>query len=146
MKKLLIFSLLADTLTLLIFFCFTSWLFSALAFGMILLGLFFLAFISEINNQKSYRVFAIPALLPTLSFLSLEVLPGSNHGLPWLYLSTVFSVFLVCSLYSSLIKNNYYYKELKYEQRVTQRKVAAICLLNGFILSLGELLIIYHFE
>ena len=147
MKKLIAYSLLANVLALLTFVFFTRWIYSGFAFGVVLFELLLITFVSELKDKKSYRVFVIPALLPLMSFYSLELVSLLTYSdfdfSPWLYLSSTLSFIIVNELYIRLIKENYYFKELKYSQKVGARKVAVTCILNGLILSLGIIIFMH---
>ena len=152
MKKLIVFSLLAGFVALAIFLVFTGWVFSFLAELVLLVSLIILLAISELYGRKTYRIFFVPALLPTLSFfgagVALELGSSSSSTLYYLflYLSTVISLLLVLRLFNYLIRDDAYFREYKHIQHLTVRKLAAVCIFNALLLSLGEMIIIYYFE
>lgn len=150
MKKLIIFSLIADLCLIVLFFILTRWLFSSAAFLAIIFLCFCSALLFEHYEQKLYRLVFIPTLLPAISFCGLDLLSLINSDTtiawPWLYLSTILAYVLFSKLLNFFVLEDSYFRELKYSQGIGRRKLLAIVIANLIILSLTILVIIDHYE
>lgn len=150
MRKLIIFSLVADLLLVALFFVLTRWLFSTAAFWVISFFILSAMLFFEHYGKKTYRLVFIPTLLPVISFCSLDFvgwfLNSSILAWPWLYLSTLVACVLAFRIFNHFVLESAYFRELKYSHNISRRKLSALAVVNLIFLSLAILVIIDHYE
>lgn len=140
MKKLLIFSALADFI-----FC-LAWLelSQAVTAGVTALimaaALLLLTLAVESKNDKAHRVFSVAALAPIFSvliflFLSRwQLLP--RIILLWLLLGLILGLSLVAPLFKRFVYNSPYYKAFKYSEHILMWQISAIFYFNCLFMTL----------
>jgi len=152
-RRIIIRSLAVDLLLIGAFVFLTAKVFSLAAFLVqiiiLTLALGLVSCPSRRQNLREFRLVLIPALLPAIAFFLLSLVNIEQHcsySWPWLYLTTLLSYFLIKRLFDFAIFENPYFKELKFAENLTFRKLGAIGIINGLIISIAELLVLVHYE
>lgn len=149
MKKLLWISVFGNLLIVGFFSLITALFSSATAFFMLLLILVTWAFM-EREEDRAYRIISIPALVPTLAFLFFKGLRLMNSELfsnwHWLYFCSVLSAILVVYFFKVFVRDDRYFRELRYQQGLTASKLSTLALVNGLFLSLLIPLVMIYYD